>query len=155
MQAQHDRSGIASGRSCVYIEEESSVSKKRVLSVGQCSVDHRAISHLMKNRFTAEVVSVDDWKEAKSRLAEESFDLVLVNRKLDRDYSDGIDVIRQLKADEEHATLPVMLVTNYPEHQEQAMEVGAERGFGKLEYEKPETIEKLSRFLGDESSGNS
>lgn len=125
------------------------MSKKRVLSVGQCSVDHRAISHLMREHFAAEVVSVDDWKETKSRLGEESFDLMLVNRKLDRDYSDGLDVIRNLKADDDHATLPVMLVTNYPEHQELAVEAGAEHGFGKLEYEKPETIEKLARFLGD------
>ena len=125
------------------------MSKKRVLSVGQCSVDHRAICHLMRERFAAEVVSVDDWKQAKIRLVEESFDLMLVNRKLDRDYSDGLDVIRNLKADDDHATLPVMLVTNYPEHQELAVEAGAEHGFGKLEYEKPETIEKLARFLGD------
>lgn len=129
--------------------------KKRVLSVGQCSVDHRAISHLMKKRFAAEVVSVDDWKQAKSRLDDESFDLVLVNRKLDRDYSDGIDVIRQLKADAEHADLPVMLVTNYPEHQELAVEAGAEPGFGKLEFEKPATIEKLTRFLGKDQATTS
>lgn len=129
--------------------------KKRVLSVGQCSVDHRAICHLMKSRFAAEVVSVDDWKHAKSLLVGESFDLMLVNRKLDRDYSDGIDVIRHLKADADHAGLPVMLVTNYPEHQELAVEAGAEPGFGKLEFDKPETIEKLARFLGRDEAPTS
>ena len=29
----------------------------------------------------------------------EPFDLVLVNRKLDSDYSDGLEIIKQIKAD--------------------------------------------------------
>ena len=70
-------------------------------------------------------------------LRADGFDLVLVNRKLDRDYSDGIEVIRAIKADSQLAHLPAMLVTNYPEHQDAAVAIGAERGFGKLEYRKP------------------
>ena len=75
------------------------------------------------------------------------FDLVLVNRKLDIDYSDGIDVIRTLKADPATASVPVMLVTNYPEHQDAAIAAGAVRGFGKLEFDKPETRETLAAVL--------
>jgi hypothetical protein len=41
-----------------------------------------------------------------------------------------------------------MLITNYPEHQQQAMELGAELGFGKLELNKPETHRQLAKFLG-------
>ena len=33
-----------------------------------------------------------------STLQQQDIDLVLVNRKLDRDYSDGLEVIRQIKA---------------------------------------------------------
>jgi len=73
---------------------------------------------------------------------------VLVNRKLDCDYSDGVDVIRQIKADPELAEIPVMLITNYAEHQEAAVAIGALRGFGKLEYGKPETLERLQPILG-------
>jgi CheY-like chemotaxis protein len=72
---------------------------------------------------------------------------VLVNRKLDTDYSDGIEVIRAIKADSSTSAVPVMLVTNYPEHQETAIAVGAIRGFGKLEFGKPETRETLAAVL--------
>jgi two-component system chemotaxis response regulator CheY len=81
------------------------------------------------------------------------FDLVLVNRKLDADYSDGIEIIRQIKADREIAEVPVMLVTNYLEHQDAAIAAGAMPGFGKLEYEKPETREKLAAALGARKGG--
>jgi hypothetical protein len=40
-----------------------------------------------------------------------------------------------------------MLVTNYPEHQAQAMAEGAEPGFGKLSLDSQETREKLAQFL--------
>ena len=40
-----------------------------------------------------------------------------------------------------------MLITNYPEHQDAAVEIGALRGFGKLEHQKPETHDKLSQIL--------
>ena len=77
-------------------------------------------------------------RAALDALRDGEFHLVLVNRKLDIDYSDGLEVIRQLKADPKAAGVPVMLVTNYPEHQDAAILVGAIRGFGKLEFEKPE-----------------
>jgi CheY-like chemotaxis protein len=64
------------------------------------------------------------------------------------DYSDGLDVIRQIKAAADVAHVPTMLVTNYDEHHEAAMKIGALRGFGKLDLAKPETVEKLRPVLG-------
>src|SRR4051794_28598324 len=106
---------------------------KRVLDVGQCGPDHGSIRSYLKRNFDCDVVQVDDAAGALAQLRAGQFDLVLVNRKLDCDYSDGVDVIRALKADPVAASVPVMLVTNYPEHQDSAIEVGAIRGFGKLE----------------------
>ena len=120
---------------------------KRVLDVGQCGPDHSSIRSYLTRNFDCEVVQVDDAAGALAELKGGRFDLVLVNRKLDRDYSDGIEVIRQLKADSDTASVPVMLVTNYPEHQDAAIAVGAIRGFGKLEFQKPETREKLAEIL--------
>ena len=77
---------------------------------------------------------------------------MLVNRKLDADYSDGIEVIRAIKADAATADVPVMLVTNYPEHQDAAVAAGALRGFGKLEFDQPETREKLAAVSSDLAS---
>jgi CheY-like chemotaxis protein len=86
--------------------------------------------------------------DAIAHLKNSQFDLVLVNRKLDADYSDGIEIIRQIKSDPNIAEVPVMLVTNYPEHQETAIAAGAIRGFGKLEYDRPETRQRLAEVLG-------
>lgn len=120
---------------------------KRVLDVGQCGPDHATIRSYLIRNFDCEVVQVDDAAGALSQLKAGRFDLVLVNRKLDADYSDGIEVIRQLKSDADAASVPVMLVTNYPEHQDAAIAAGAICGFGKLEFQKPETREKLADIL--------
>jgi len=122
---------------------------KRVLDVGQCGPDHSTIRSYLTRNFDCEVVQVDDAAGALAALEASVFDLVLVNRKLDMDYSDGIEVIRQLKSNPTAAKVPVMLVTNYPEHQESAIAAGAIRGFGKLDFGKPETRERVAAALGD------
>lgn len=121
---------------------------KRVLDVGNCVPDHSAITQFLESRFDCQVLQADGAADALETLRREQIDLVLVNRKLDMDYSDGIEVIRQIKADPELAAAPVMLITNYPEHQEAAMKIGAIRGFGKLEFGKPETLQRLQPILG-------
>ena len=120
---------------------------KRVLNVGQCVPDHAAIRSLVERRFGAQVIGADNLNETLAALRAGAFDLVLVNRKLDVDYSDGMEIVRQLKSDEQYAALPVMLVTNYPEHQQQAVAAGCEPGFGKAELSSPATLEKLAKFL--------
>ncbi len=97
--------------------------KSRVLDVGNCGYDHGKISQMLQRNFNAEVISADSASETLERLARESFDLILVNRKLDHDYSDGIEVIKLLKNHPEFSAIPVMMITNYPEHQEQAVAV--------------------------------
>jgi CheY-like chemotaxis protein len=120
---------------------------KRVLDVGQCGPDHASIRSYLTRNFDCEVVQVHGADDALAQLKGGKFDLVLVNRKLDADYSDGTEVIRKLKADSETASVPVMLVTNYPDHQETAIGLGAIRGFGKLEFDKPETRDRIAAAL--------
>jgi CheY-like chemotaxis protein len=119
----------------------------KVLDVGNCGVDHSAIRSFLSTHFGCDVIQAHGPDDTLAALKCGEYDLVLVNRKLDRDYTDGIEVIRQVKADADIADVPVMLVTNYPEHQEAAMAVGAIRGFGKLEFDKPETLDKLKAVL--------
>ncbi len=102
---------------------------------------------MLVREFDAEVLSADTASEALERLARESIDLVLVNRKLDHDYSDGIHVIQQIKSHPEYSSVPVMMITNYPDHQQQAVAAGALYGFGKLELIKPETHQRLAAVL--------
>jgi CheY-like chemotaxis protein len=121
--------------------------KKRVLDVGNCAMDHGAIRDFIEREFDAEVVQADGPCDAIEEIRHCKFDLVLVNRILDRDGSSGLEIIKQLKADDQTAALPVMLITNFEEHQNAAVEHGAVRGIGKARLTLPETRERLAAYL--------
>ena len=121
---------------------------KFVLDVGNCSRDHASIKRLIETKFSATVIQADVADDTLDQLRSRAFDLVLINRKLDSDYSDGMEIIKILKADENLHSVPVMLVTNYVEHQDLAVANGALRGFGKLELGTLETEGKLRAVLG-------
>ena len=120
---------------------------KRVLDVGQCVPDHASIRRLLEGNFQAHVVQAHDLPGTLAALRRQAFDLILINRKMDSDYSDGLDILRELKADPELSVIPVMLVTNYPEFQQAAIAEGAVPGFGKNELHLPDTIGKLKLYL--------
>ncbi len=123
------------------------MSGKRVLSIGQCGADHGAIARTLHRQFAADVVPAEDWDDALPHLRHEPFDLVLVNRLLDVNGSAGLEIIKKLKANEELRRLPVMLVSNLDDAQEEAIQAGAEKGFGKASLGQPATLERLRRFL--------
>jgi response regulator RpfG family c-di-GMP phosphodiesterase len=127
---------------------QESIMPLKVLDVGNCGPDHAAISRLLTSRFQAEVLQADQAADALQTIAQNPIALVLVNRKLDIDYSDGMEVIRAIKADPKGSQIPVMLVSNYPEAQQEAMAIGAIEGFGKLALQAPETVGRLERALG-------
>jgi CheY-like chemotaxis protein len=120
---------------------------KTVLDVGNCRADHASIRRLVEDNFQATVVQTHGLDDTLAQLKSADFDLVLINRKLTRGYRDGVEIIRALKSEEETSHVPVMLLTNYPEHQQAAVQLGAEPGFGKAELGAPTTLEKLRRFL--------
>jgi CheY-like chemotaxis protein len=121
---------------------------KRVLDIGNCSMDFGAISGMLRKQFAAEVVQCHGPDDSLDALRHGQFDLVLVNRKLDQDYSDGLDIIHAIKADPQLAAVPVMLITNYAEYQEQAVAAGALPGFGKKQLYDDTTQERLAKLLG-------
>lgn len=122
---------------------------KTILDIGNCGPDHGAVTRFFTTHFPgSEVAQADKLDDALPKMKATSFDLVVVNRKLDCDYTDGLDVIKALKADPATADVPMMLITNLPEHQELAEAAGAVRGFGKLEYDKLETLERVKAVLG-------
>lgn len=121
---------------------------KKVLSVGQCGPDTHSLRRFLETNFDARMSSSDLPDDTMAKLRAESFDLVLINRKLDADYTDGLEILKAIKADPELQTVPTMIVTNYEDHQKEAVAAGAEYGFGKLEYQKPATFERLAKVLG-------
>ena len=119
---------------------------KRVLNVGQCNADHSSITHFLKRQFDVEVDRAHLKDDALEALQESTYDLILVNRKLDRG-GEGMDIVRTIKADPALRSTPVMLVSDYADAQQEAEAAGAEHGFGKSEY-NAETAERLTKFLG-------
>lgn len=120
---------------------------QRVLDVGQCSPDHWSIKHLIEGELGAQIEQAHLSGEALDKLRAGQFNLVLVNRKFDADYSDGLELIRAIKADAALSQVPVMLVSNYPEAQAEAVAAGALPGFGKAELRSPATKGKLAAVL--------
>jgi len=125
----------------------------RVLSVGQCGFDHGTIAHTLKAEFGVEVVPAGTQSEAVAALQRGGFDLVLVNRVFDEDGGSGIDLIRTLKADPALSSVPVMLVSNYPDAQREAETLGALPGFGKAELRTPKAKERLEAALPHPTKG--
>src|SRR3954447_24548778 len=123
------------------------MSTKRVLSIGQCGADHYGISAFLRSHFGVEVEPANSRKQALDALKAKSYDLVLINRLLDRDGTPGVDIIRQMKADKDLAAVPVMLVSNYESAQKEAQAAGALEGFGKAEIGDEATVEKLTQVL--------
>ncbi|TWT37269.1 chemotaxis regulatory protein CheY [Posidoniimonas corsicana] len=122
---------------------------KRILDIGNCGPDHGSLTRFFTSHFDCTVDQADRAEDALPKLRDNGYDLVVVNRKLDIDYTDGIDVIRQIKSDERLASTPVMLITNFPEHQDAAEQAGALRGFGKLELEHADTVSRVKAALGE------
>jgi len=131
------------------------MSRKIVLDVGNCGPDHSAISSMLRKHFDVDLLKADQLADALAALERQSVDLILINRKLDIDYSDGMDILRVIKQSEAFRDIPVMLITNYADHQQQAIANGAVLGFGKLELNAPETLHRLRAILepSDASAG--
>ena len=118
---------------------------KRVLEIGNCGPDHHAFSQLVDQHFDAVVDPAHQEVDARKLLDERKFALIVVNRLLDIDGSSGLEIIRSLK--QSHPDVPVMMITNYADHQETAVANGAEPGFGKNSLGDPSTVELLKKFL--------
>jgi CheY-like chemotaxis protein len=122
---------------------------KRVLSVGQCFADHSSIRWTLEEHFPAQVIPAATVAEVKARLQQERYDLILVNRIFDADGVSGLDLIEQLKQDEKSRDLPVMLVSNYEDAQQEAVARGALPGFGKASLGQPQMLGHLRKVLGN------
>lgn len=121
---------------------------KTVLNVGQCRPDTAAITHFLTANFDAQVLNADLPADTFQALQDQQVDLVLINRKLDTDYSDGMEILAAIRNDPATADIPVMLVSNFPEWQEKAVHAGATYGFGKAELASPDVVERVRAALG-------
>lgn len=128
---------------------------KRVALIGHCGPDSSYL-RLTVSRAAKDtrVVMVDDDGEL-NRLIADGVDLLLFNRVLDYgfDESEGVAVIRKLR--KTHPNLRMMLVSNYPEAQAEAVAAGALPGFGKREMGSPHVMELIRGALQTEPTQKS
>lgn len=120
---------------------------KRVVDVGNCSPDHSSIVRLLKAHFDVQVIQCHELSDTLAEIKQNRPDLVLINRKLDIDYSDGLVILKAIKSNPDLKSIPVMLISNYEEHQQTAVACGAIPGFGKKQYQQPQTLERLTAVL--------
>ena len=123
--------------------------KRKVLDVGQCNADNSRISQLLQKHFDAQVDRSHSLDEAVKAATSTAYDLILINRLLDANGSAGMDVLASLKSNPASTDIPVMIVSNYQEAQDQAVQNGAVAGFGKAALDSTDTLEKLSQYLSD------
>lgn len=121
--------------------------KRTVLDVGNCGPDHTSIKRMLQSNFDVNVLQAHNLTDTLAILGTQPIDLVLINRKLDEDYSDGIEILKVIKADTKIGSVPVMLITNYEEHQAQAISLGALPGFGKLSLNSVQTHQRIAEAL--------
>ncbi|TWT81834.1 hypothetical protein CA13_32870 [Planctomycetes bacterium CA13] len=122
---------------------------KLLVDCGNCGPDFQAIRRMASSHFRASVIQTHGLDDTVEALRTRKVDLVTINRKLDRDYTDGLEILAKIKADAEFSEIPVMLVTNYEEHQQSAVELGGVLGFGKLTLEDEVTRELLEPYLAE------
>ncbi len=122
-------------------------SPARVLDVGQCDPDHHAIRSMLTRHFDVEVDRVMFVNEALTAMREKPYDLVLVNRLIFSDNSEGLPLIETAKADDALKDVPIMMVSNFADAQATATQAGAEPGFGKSELQSERTQSRLRDLL--------
>lgn len=123
------------------------MSQKTVLSVGQCAPDHAALSQFLAQHFGVQILTADLPAETLEILRSRTVDLVLINRKLDVDYSEGMDILRAVKDDPELASTPIMIVSNFEDAQQAAVAAGAVYGIGKAELTSQAARDRVAAVL--------
>src|SRR6478672_11590518 len=94
---------------------------KTVVLVGHCGPDSSYLRMAVQRAITDVTVTMADDDAELSRLLKAGIDLLLVNRTLDYGFAHegGAELIRHLKATDPN--LRAMLVSNYPEAQQEAI----------------------------------
>ena len=123
----------------------------RVLDVGNCDPDHGSIRRMLTDHFDITLDRVMFVDDALDKMRSQRYDLVLFNRLIFDDSSEGIELLRQVKADAALSATPVMMISNYPEAQAASVAAGGVPGFGKATVSSPQTIDLLTKYLPQRS----
>jgi DNA-binding NarL/FixJ family response regulator len=118
-----------------------------VILVGHCGIDGPRLQREISARLPGTEVIRCNTTADLDRCCADGADLLLVNREPVGFDQDGLAIVRDVR--EQHPGCKVMLVSDYPEAQEEAVKAGAMQGFGKSLMGSPELVEKVKAALGD------
>ena len=106
---------------------------KKVALVGHCGPDASYLRSAVSGSVRGTTIMMIDEAARLEKALSDGVDLVLMNRQLDWGFEteEGVELIRQLRT--KHPNVKAMLVSNYPEAQQEAVAAGALPGFGKRE----------------------
>ena len=112
--------------------------------------DDEFIRSLLKDKFRSVGYAVKDAKDGKEGLAElkkEKPDIVLLD--LLMPVMDGFEVLKQIRADKNFASLPVIILSNVDQKQDldKAMELGATDYLIKVYNTPEEILEKVKKTI--------
>ncbi len=123
-------------------------SPKRVALIGHCGPDSWMLKGAAGRALPgATIAMVNDQRTTLEAVT--TADLLLVNRVLDGDFDSdsGLDLIKRLQAVPGRKAA-VMLISNFPEAQREAVELGATKGFGKANAGSPGAAELMRAAAG-------
>jgi CheY-like chemotaxis protein len=123
-----------------------------VLDIGNCGFDQSRMQRLLTQHFDVTVNGVDTLAQLQQAATAGDVALILVNRVFDRDGSDGLEFLATLAQTAQLASVPKMLITNYPEYQARAVASGAQPGFGKNDLGSTAWVDLLSQYLPRKTS---
>ena len=120
-------------------------SAKRILLVGHCNVDGPHLQSVLSHDFNgAQVARVNSQAELEQACATGA-DLLLVNRVPVGFDIQGLDIIRDVR--QRYPEAKVMLISDFPDAQVQALLAGAIPGFGKSQVGTPNVKKLLAEAL--------
>lgn len=127
------------------------MAKNLVIQVGNCGYDGSRIAKLVQ-RAGGECIECPSAADARRVLQEcaeraELPRLILINRILDGDGSEGVNLIVEFKGQDTLSNIPCMLISNYEWAQDAAREKGAVEGFGKGSLAAKETQDRVAQYF--------
>lgn len=124
-----------------------------VLDVGNCDPDHGMVKQMLSENFDARLDRVMFVDDALARMRENRYDLVLFNRLIFEDGSEGIELLKRAKADPALQGVPIMMISNFEDAHAASVAAGGVPGFGKKAVFATSTIELLSTYLPRRKAG--
>jgi len=120
---------------------------KKVILVGHCGPDSSYLRLAVGSASKGVSIALAHSDASLDKLIDEGVDLVLLNRELEYGFSTdvGVEMIQRLR--EKYPNLKMMLVSNYPEAQEAAVQAGAMAGFGKSQIGTRRVSDLLTQAL--------